>query len=69
MLSADGSAVPEDLLPSSEKVGTVADGYMVHNMSGIRVQITSRLDGKGYDIAKRKSCANIYFYVVILSLS
>ena len=30
------------------------DGYIVHNVTGIRVQIVSRLDGKGYDITKRE---------------
>ena len=54
ILSADGSAVPEDPLPSSDKLITVADGFLVHDMSGIRVQITSRLDGKGYDIMTRE---------------
>ena len=37
----------------SEKMVTVSDGFLVHNVTGIRVHIVSRLDGKGYDITKR----------------
>lgn len=54
VLSPDGRNVPEDLHPSAEKLVSVADGYLVHNVTGIRVHIVSRLDGKGYDITKRK---------------
>ncbi|KAI0366405.1 alpha-mannosidase [Pilatotrama ljubarskyi] len=66
VLSADGTVVPEDLHPSAEKLVPVADGYLVHNVTGIRVQIVSRLDGKGYDIAKLgpyavKTGQKIYF--------
>ncbi|KAH9943045.1 alpha-mannosidase [Epithele typhae] len=52
ILSSDGSAAPEDTQPSAAKMVAVDDGFLVHNVSGIRVQIVSRLDGKGYDIAK-----------------
>ena len=53
VLSADGEVVPEDLHPSVDKLVPVADGYLVHNVTGLRVHIVTRLDGKGYDIAKR----------------
>ena len=53
ILSADGRNVPEDLHPPPEKMVTVSDGFLVHNVTGIRVHIVSRLDGKGYDITKR----------------
>ncbi|EJF62997.1 alpha-mannosidase [Dichomitus squalens LYAD-421 SS1] len=52
VLSQDGRGVPEDLHPSSDKMETHPDGYIVHNVTGIRVHIVSRLDGKGYDITK-----------------
>ncbi|KAI9063357.1 glycoside hydrolase family 47 protein [Trametes sanguinea] len=66
VLSANGEVVPEDLHPSAEKLVPVADGYLVHNVTGIRVHIVSRLDGKGYDIAKLgpyavKTGQKIYF--------
>ena len=52
VLSQDGRGVPEDLSPSSDKIETLPDGYVLHNVTGIRVQIVSRMDGKGYDVAK-----------------
>ncbi|KAI0334796.1 alpha-mannosidase [Cubamyces sp. BRFM 1775] len=52
VLSADGEVVPEDVHPSADKLVPVADGYLVHNVTGLRVHIVTRLDGKGYDIAK-----------------
>lgn len=30
-------------------------GYLIHNVTGIRAYIVSRLDGKGYDISRRAS--------------
>ncbi len=54
MLSAHGEVVLEDPRPPADKIIEVADGYLVQNVTGIRVHIVSRLDGKGYDIAKRK---------------
>ena len=30
-------------------------GYLIHNITGIRAHIVSRLDGKGYDITRRAS--------------
>ncbi|KAI9001169.1 alpha-mannosidase [Trametes punicea] len=66
VLSPNGQVVPEDLHPSAEKLIPVADGYLVQNVTGIRVHIVSRLDGKGYDIAKLgpyavKTGQRIYF--------
>lgn len=37
---------------------TLPDGYIVHNVTGIRVQIVSRMDGKGYDVSKRECRRN-----------
>lgn len=39
--------------PSTKKLELVADGYLLHNITGVRTHIVSRLDGKGYDITKR----------------
>ncbi|KAI0649989.1 alpha-mannosidase [Trametes meyenii] len=66
VLSAHGEVVPEDLHPTANKLAPVADGYLVHNVTGLRVHIVSRLDGKGYDIAKLgpyavKTGQKIYF--------
>ncbi|KAA1466194.1 alpha-mannosidase [Dentipellis sp. KUC8613] len=52
VLSADGKTVFEDPSPSAKKVSSVADGFMVNDVAGLRVRIVSRLDGKGYDISK-----------------
>jgi ER degradation enhancer, mannosidase alpha-like 1 len=55
VMSVNGKAVPEDPSPNAQKLTLISDGYIVHNVSGIRTHIVSRLDGKGYDITKRKS--------------
>ncbi|KAJ8086520.1 hypothetical protein PM082_005343 [Marasmius tenuissimus] len=52
ILSSDGRNVPEDLSPSLLKVAPVSNGYIVHNITGIRTHIVRRLDGKGFDIRK-----------------
>ncbi|KAI0773849.1 alpha-mannosidase [Fomes fomentarius] len=52
VLSSDGRTVPEDVHPSPEKMAPVPDGFLVHNVTGLRVHIVSRLDGKGYDITR-----------------
>ena len=54
VLSATGQNVDEDLHPTSEKIETTSDGYIIHNVTGIRTHIVSRLDGKGYDITQRE---------------
>lgn len=53
ILSPGGMAVPEDLSPSLLKVVLIPEGFMVSNVTGIRVHIVRRLDGKGYEIRKR----------------
>jgi hypothetical protein len=53
ILSPDGQVVPEDVNPSASKLQPVSNGYVLHNVSGIRTHIVSRLDGKGYDVTKR----------------
>ncbi|KAK0191006.1 alpha mannosidase-like protein [Armillaria mellea] len=52
ILSPGGMAVPEDLSPSLLKVALITEGFMVNNVTGIRVHIVRRLDGKGYEIRK-----------------
>lgn len=52
ILSADGRNVPEDLSPSRLKLEPVADGFVIHNITGIRTQIVRRLDDQGYDVRK-----------------
>lgn len=37
------------------KLEPIADGFIVHNITGIRTQIVRRLDDQGYDIRKRTS--------------
>lgn len=41
------------------KLGVLPDGYILHNVTGVRTQIVQRLDGKGYDIRKCRSCFHI----------
>jgi mannosidase alpha-like ER degradation enhancer 1 len=67
VLSVTGAAVPEDLSPSSTKVAVVEDGFIVHNISGIRAHIVTRMDGQGYDLTKRELCALIHCYFLTLS--
>lgn len=52
ILSSDGSTVPEDSSPDSTKLYMVNDGYVITNMTGIRAFLTTRLDGRGYDITR-----------------
>ena len=57
VLAPNGVVAPEDLSPSLLKLATVPDGFIVHNITGIRTRIVQRLDGKGYDVRKsRSSC-------------
>ncbi|EIW61741.1 alpha-mannosidase [Trametes versicolor FP-101664 SS1] len=74
VLSAHGEVVLEDPRLPADKITEVADGYLVQNVTGIRVHIVSRLDGKGYDIAKLgpyavKTGQKIYFNDTQLSLT
>jgi mannosidase alpha-like ER degradation enhancer 1 len=45
--------VPEDLSPSYVKLALLPDGFIIHNVTGIRTLMVQRLDGKGYDIRRR----------------
>jgi mannosidase alpha-like ER degradation enhancer 1 len=54
-MSPGGKIIPEDPNPGPLKLKTVADGFIIHNVTGIRAHIVSRLDRKGYDITKRKA--------------
>lgn len=42
-------------------------GYLIHNITGIRAYIVSRLDGKGYDISRRKFVHSKLVYYVFTS--
>lgn len=53
-MAASGLSIPEDAHPTSDKLHAVPDGYLLQNVSGIRAHVVSRLDGRGYDITKRK---------------
>lgn len=55
IMSPGGKMVPEDPNPGPLKLKTVADGFILHNVTGIRAHVVSRLDRKGYDITKRRS--------------
>ncbi|KAH7887820.1 glycoside hydrolase family 47 protein [Phlebopus sp. FC_14] len=52
MSPGGGGVVAEDPAPSSRKMQTIPDGFLLQNITGIRAHIVSRLDGRGYDIAK-----------------
>ena len=65
IFAARGRLVPEDLSPSSLKLDIVPDGFIVHNMSGIRTKIVQRLDGTGYDI---KKCESFIICCIVFSL-
>ncbi|KAJ6539265.1 alpha mannosidase-like protein [Mycena capillaripes] len=52
ILSANSKVVAEDLSPSRVKLDLVDNGFIIHNVTGIRIHIVQRLDGKGYDIRK-----------------
>ncbi|EPQ59290.1 alpha mannosidase-like protein [Gloeophyllum trabeum ATCC 11539] len=52
LLSPNGQAVPEDASPGLNKLRSVPDGFIVHNVTGIRTHIVRRLDGRGYDVTK-----------------
>ncbi|OCH93594.1 alpha-mannosidase [Obba rivulosa] len=52
VLSPTGHVVPVDENPSTDKVALMPDGYIVHNVTGIRAHIVTRMDGKGYDVTK-----------------
>lgn len=53
ILSADGRIVPEDLSPNLLKLEPVSDGFVIHNITGIKTQIVRRLDDQGYEIRRR----------------
>lgn len=54
ILASNGRPIPED--PRAyRKVTQVVDGFVVQNVTGLRTRIVSRMDGKGYDVTKRKS--------------
>ncbi|KAJ7499000.1 alpha mannosidase-like protein [Mycena latifolia] len=52
ILSAGAKIVPEDLSPSRLKLDLLHDGFIIHNVTGIRIHIVQRIDGKGYDVRK-----------------
>ena len=54
-MSPGAKIVSEDPNPGPLKLKTVADGFILQNVTGVRAHIVSRLDGRGYDITKRKA--------------
>jgi mannosidase alpha-like ER degradation enhancer 1 len=64
-LSHDGKIVTEDHDPDSSKLEVTKYGYLVHNVTGIRAHIISRLDGKGYDISRRASIRSRFMYSLL----
>lgn len=48
-------AIQEDLRPNTHKLRPVTNGFVVQNVTGIRINIVKRLDGKGYEITRRES--------------
>ena len=65
ILASNGRLVAEDLSPSLLKLDIVPDGYIVHNVTGIRAQIVQRLDGRGYDIKKCERFHHMLNFVAI----
>lgn len=55
ILSRNGEQVAEDPTPSTWKVQEVDDGFMIFDVTGIRAEITSRMDGKGFEFTRRES--------------
>ncbi|KAI0321883.1 alpha-mannosidase [Amylostereum chailletii] len=52
LMSVDGGKIVEDVKPGPKKIMVVPDGFMVQDVEGIRARVSSRLDGRGYDIVK-----------------
>lgn len=42
----------EDKTPSAAKLALIPGGFMVHDVKGLRTRVTTRIDGRGYDITK-----------------
>ncbi|KAH7922461.1 glycoside hydrolase family 47 protein [Leucogyrophana mollusca] len=42
----------EDPKPNTQKLELIPEGFILHNISGIRAHMVTRLDGKGYDLTK-----------------
>ncbi|KAJ7179244.1 alpha mannosidase-like protein [Mycena filopes] len=40
------------VFPSRFKLDLIDNGFIIHNVTGIRIHIVQRLDGKGYDVRK-----------------
>ena len=54
ILSPGGHPVAEDITPGFLKVLPIDGGFMVTNVTGIRLHIVQRLDGTGYEIRRRE---------------
>ncbi|VDB97534.1 unnamed protein product [Peniophora sp. CBMAI 1063] len=53
IMSVDSATeADEDKTPSAQKLARLPGGFMVHDVKGIRTRVTTRLDGRGYDITK-----------------
>ena len=59
ILSQFGLNAEEDTDLDDTKLRAVEDGVILYNVTGIRLEASSRLDGVGYDITRRKCTAFI----------
>lgn len=55
IISPDGRYVVEDNAPSSSKISLISGGFMIHNISGLRLQASARVDRSGYDVTKSEA--------------
>jgi hypothetical protein len=60
--------VVEDVSPGSGKLSLVSGGFVLHNMTGIRIHIVRKLDGTGYNIAKSMTLSVIVLITHRLTL-
>jgi hypothetical protein len=52
IVSIDGGYVVEDQAPTSRKISAVPGGFVIYNITGLRVQAAARVDRTGYDVSK-----------------
>ncbi|KZV75403.1 glycoside hydrolase family 47 protein [Peniophora sp. CONT] len=53
IMSADSAEeAVEDKTPSTKKIALIPGGFMVQDIKGLRTRVTTRIDGRGYDITK-----------------
>jgi ER degradation enhancer, mannosidase alpha-like 1 len=60
VLSVNGTAVPEDPNPSPFKLRKIEGGYVVQNLTGLRVRIVSLVDGRSFNIVESERTFNFF---------